>query len=651
MSHVNIMSMNTPILRHCRNSSVPESERDADKSWRSPSPGWIAAGGLVLYALALTIRSGDIGFQGDDWWIFSWPYWHAFPECLFEYARASLRPVEGIYWVGLFEIFGFNRIAFHLFSLLLAAGSCLLLAKCLEKAFPEKKSFVITALAVSFFLPTVSCLTYVMATDNSRLSLLLFWACVLAFQRWAEKSRTWTGLGLPILLYLAAFLTYEAPSFLILTIPLFVLPVRERNAGGQSFRAFVCRLFGGIALSLGIAVGARFLVFSGGAVQHSSFVPPLDLLRSYVALLPHYIAAPFTDGSITPWGCATGLIMAAWFCGLIYLYGNAASERRQASVSNFMESPVYLILLGVTVFVLGTLPYQLAGYGANTPTIMESVMAKWGAIPGGNTAWFNYNWSGRIYSAGSFGVAIVVAAVVTGRKHRVLNAIGVGALAVYIGCAAAFHSDLSIDWKEAFRIRSDLIRSLVRVAPSVKTDSNLVLVGFPTSHKRANVFHGWAGLKCLVRMLYDDPSLGAWYVLPHAWKSPNYRFQQAVACPRGFISRGVDMDKPVPAESLILVGRIGKKAVLLDKICRKDRAVRSGICWSGVAELRTNSDRVLAASYALINHQVRFMGDRTRDSFSSWRIASHKLGFRLIDHGTVALRNNLLLPSGPLLKR
>ena len=108
----------------------------------------LLAAGLLTYAILLTALTGDIGFDGDDWWVLSWPYWHQFPGSVLSYAKEFLRPVEGIYWISMFEIFGLNSVAFHLFSLLLLAGSCVLMGACLSKAFPERRLLV--ALSVLF---------------------------------------------------------------------------------------------------------------------------------------------------------------------------------------------------------------------------------------------------------------------------------------------------------------------------------------------------------------------------------------------------------------------------------------------------------------------------------------------------------------------
>ena len=149
---------------------------------------WIVALGLIIYSVTITWLTGDIGFEGDDWWVFSVPFWHSFPDSIWVYAREFLRPVEGVYWIGMFEVFGFNRIAFHFFSLLLLSAGSILMGCSLFKTFPENRAFITLTVLFSFFLPMVCSLTYIVFTDNNRLCSVFFWASVLLYQRWVSKG-------------------------------------------------------------------------------------------------------------------------------------------------------------------------------------------------------------------------------------------------------------------------------------------------------------------------------------------------------------------------------------------------------------------------------------------------------------------------------
>ena len=110
------------------------------------------AGGLGLYCVLVTAITGDIGFNGDDWSVLSFPYWNNFSNSLILYARKFLRPMEGFYWISLFELFGFNKVAFHLCSLLLLAGAAVLMGVSLDRRFPRSADLCFDGRAVGVFL-------------------------------------------------------------------------------------------------------------------------------------------------------------------------------------------------------------------------------------------------------------------------------------------------------------------------------------------------------------------------------------------------------------------------------------------------------------------------------------------------------------------
>ncbi|MBI5572320.1 MAG: hypothetical protein HY914_20420 [Desulfomonile tiedjei] len=604
---------------------------------------YLVFAGLVCYAMALTAITGDIGFEGDDWWIFSWPYWHAFPHSIWAYARDCLRPVEGVYWICLFEFFGFNKIAFHLFSLLLLAGASLLMGLCLARAFPARGAFVAAAVSFAFFLPTVSSLTYVVTTDNSRLSLLFFWASALLFQRWAQGAATVQGLFPPITAYILSFLTYEAPSFLIFAVPLLTIPARlragedrkkDRQDTGptedlravcaRDDRAFLAKLGGAVVVGFVLAVSLRFLLLSGGAVSHSSVLPQWELIWAYLALLPFYVAEPFAaiaSGDVRAWLLAAAV--AGWTAMVLFAVRSTREEPQRKH--GFLDSRAYLMLVAGVVLVLGLLPYQLAGYGSVTPKIAESASIQWGSIPEGYTAWFNFNWSSRIYSSGSFGLAMLLASLVTGWKHPRVRAAARVAAIVAVAAMALFHVGLANDWQQAAEVRNALVRSLISQVPSARPGTNFVFLDLESSAGRAAIFRGWNGLRELMRMLYSQRDLAAWYLYPDASTPPNRLFHQAVACTDGFVTRGVPMDRPIPYDRLLILGRKDSSMAVLDQIAAGGPVVRSGIKWQGASSLRSNPDRV--TGWTALNGRSR---RPVKDPWSSGLISTlHLSGIKL----------------------
>lgn len=561
---------------------------------------WFTAAGLGLYCILLTVVTGDIGFNGDDWWVLACPYWHSFWSALLFYAHKFQRPVEGLYWITLFKLFGFNKVVFHLCSLLMLAGSAILMGVALDRAFPRRRTFVSISVLLAFFLPPVSCLTYVMFTDNSRLSMLLFWGFVIALQGWAKKSPTWRGLALPIALYLGSFLTYEAPSFLIFVVPLLVWPLRRPAASRPHDKSFLIKLCVGILSGFITAVAVRFVFLQGGAVAHNHLLPPIELLWSYLALLPFYLLSPLTSMSADRWALLMGFLVVLGSGALFLRSGGGRPVMEPASNRRFEPgSQSYLIVLGVGILVLGMLPYQLAGYGSFAPRLLDTLTVKCGFQPGGDVSWYNFTWASRIYSSASFGVAILLALGLSLWRRSSARIFGTTVTLAVIGFMAVFHAGLSLDWREAAEIRNDLMRSLVSQVPAVKSGANFVFLDIACAHKRAEVIRKENGLRELIGMLYSDQTVGAWRLDAQAYDPCSRLYQQAVAKPEGFLSVGQRQSEPAPPESLLLFKRSGRELVLLDRISSQDGSVPAGIAWRGVEHLASNLDQIEGSRIAI----------------------------------------------------
>ncbi len=246
------------------------------------------------------------------------------------------------------------------------------------------------------------------------------------------------------------------------------------------------------------------------------------------------------------------------------------------------------------------LPYQLAGYGSFNPRLIDTLVAKLGLLPQDDLSWFNFTWASRIYSSGSFGVAILLAVGLSGLRKPAAKRVGKMAALVVIGLLAVFHAGLSQDWREAAEIRNSLIRNLVTRVPAVKPDTNFLFLDVDCSHKRAAVIRKWNCLSELVRMLYVDRTLGAWYVYRHAYNEPNHMAQQALVTPAGFLSRGQRQGEPAAPETLLLFKRSGRQLVLLDRITARDGSVCTGIEWRGIRRLASNFERIEACR----NHEL-----------------------------------------------
>jgi hypothetical protein len=449
----------------------------------------------------------------------------------------------------------------------------------------------------------------------------------------------------PITIYLVAFLTYEAPTFLIFVVPFLVWPIHLRHRDRLRDSQFLLRVIAAIAVAFGLAIAIRFAFLSGGAVEHRHLLPPLDLLWSYPALIPFYLQAPFTDLAPAGWAWILGSFVAIGTAAAIFLSGRGEKCEPGQDEPALAHDVRFLVLTAVAIVVLGMLPYQLAGYGSATPTLFDSVPVKWGMTPTGEASWFNYNWSSRIYSAGSFGLAILMAAAFAAWRRSSLQVIGKVAAVAGVSMMAVFHSGLSADWREAAEIRNGLIQSMVSQVPDVKSETNFVFLNLDCRHKRAAVFRGWMGLRSLVRMLYDDPKLGAWYMYSYAWKWPNEIHQQAFALPRGFVSRGMKMNAPVPHDSLLLFNRTGNRLALVDRISPDDGLAPTGIAWRGADSLSSNPSRIVAWSDITIDPRRRVHNSWTNGLISTLHLSRIRLASGVINRWTYALQRGRMYKS------
>jgi hypothetical protein len=535
------------------------------------------ATGLAALCVSLAILIGDIGFQGDDWWQFSWPYWYPFPDSIWEYTKASKRPVEGIYTVLTFELFGFNRIFYTISALSLSAGACLLMGICLKRAFLHRESLIVMAVAFAFLLPTASNLIYMFHTDNSRLSVLLFWASVWCFQRWAEGSKSWPGLLVPLVVYWVATFTYENTTFLIFAVPLLVWPIHVRFRKGVSNSIFLLRTFIGIIAGFSIFVLARFVVFSGGAVGHRSLFPPITLIWSYLCNLAWFCLYPFCELCSDPLAWAWGLAAATTFT--LLLHRASKGEPHSQTISNFAQSSIYIAGLGFALLALGLLPYLMAGYDPPLGFTSQS----------------------RVYSSGSFGLAILLAVLLHASVSRSILRVKHAFAIALILVMAAFLAGLRNDWLQAAGDREKLCASLLRLVPNVSEGTTLLFWSLQSyvsdrGVDEAVIFQGVDGLGEFVKMFYNNKNLHAYFLYSWTAIGTDPKGRIASVSPKGLTARGSAVRPPIPLDSLLILKRDGNRMILLDKLSPEDKDV--AIEWNGVSEIKSNSELILSAQSA-----------------------------------------------------
>lgn len=536
---------------------------------------WLIFACLLIYVVILALLTGDTGFQADDWWILSVPYWESFPRSIWTYALEFCRPLEGLPWLTLFPVFGFSRTLYNLLALALYAGTNLFFGLCLNRMFPDRKRFVTVTMLFSFFLPTVCPLTYVFHMDNIWTCTLFFWASAYAFQRWAEGNAAPSGLVLPVSLYYLGTLAYDAANLLIFLVPVFVYPCRQRSIKVVPERVFWFRLGLAIALGFTALLCTRFVLFHGGAIGIRSVFPAFSLVCSYVTTLVPYFTAAFTSLSADPWAIAAGCAVS--LCAGILLFfrdvptGDNEGHGRVAAVNR--KSSTYIFVCAFGLMVLGTFQYLVAGYGAA----------------------LGFHGESRIYSVSSFGLAMLLGHATTcwTRKHvlYVTQAIAV----LIIGFMATFHVDLRRSWQEAQRINCNLWKSLTPQVPDVAPGTTLLFLDLQSYvSNRAIIFGGVNGLREFIRIFYHRRDIDAHFLYPAGHTRREKKSKFATVSHAGVVARGSLPSEPAPLDTLVIVRRVGERLVLLDGISAKEDL--AAIHWQGISAIRTNRARILRAS-------------------------------------------------------
>jgi hypothetical protein len=427
-----------------------------------------------------------------------------------------------------------------------------------------------------FLLTPLSNLIYMFHTDNSRLSMLLFWTSVLAFQHWSGASKSWLGLALPVILYLAASLTYETATFLIFAVPFFVWPIYVSRGQSVSNRSFALRLGVGITVAFAAFVFVRFGLFGGGAVGHRSLMPSFNLVSSYVYNLMLYTVAPLREISWDPaawvWACPVALLAAA----LVF-----RASREDSSVgetrAGWTQSSTYIAALGMAVLVFGMLPYLLASYNPSMGFTSQS----------------------RVYSSATFGLAVLFALLFSVWKDRKIL-IGTKVIAVgMIGLMAVFLADLRTGWQEAAQRRESLVANLLKQIPDVKPGTTFLLMDVQSyvskgGMARGVVFQGVDGIGEFVRMLYAKKDLHAYFLYSKNQVQNNTEGEWATVSPAGLTARGSAVRPPIPFDSLLILKRDGTNLVLLDRLSAEDES--AAIRWNGAQSIHSNPELILRTS-------------------------------------------------------
>ncbi|MGC8908424.1 MAG: hypothetical protein ACP5M0_13420, partial [Desulfomonilaceae bacterium] len=258
-------------------------------------------------------------------------------------------------------------------------------------------------------------------------------------------------------------------------------------------------------------------------------------------------------------------------------YASSPKLHQTAPPQDHARSLAALTAVGFAFFLLGISPYLLAGYSAS----------------------LGFTGQSRIYSSGSFGVAMILAAVFSVHwSSPILRRIMNLAAALLLAVMAAFQCDLRRDWQVAAEIRKDLCKSLITSAGQVSDHTTLLFWDLQSYlGNRAVIFQGVDGLEQYIKMLYNNKTLHAFFLYSRGQDAGESSERAAIITPEGVSARGSAPYGPAPLDSVVIFRRRGRDLSLVESVSSDDRSLDAR--WVGVAKVVSQKARILSSGLEL----------------------------------------------------
>ena len=316
-------------------------------------------------------------YEGEDFLLFkfanNYPYW----DSIKLYFLKNARPVEAIYWAGIYKVFGYAPAIDHLLSYVLHLGGVVMAGFVLYRAWLHQKmraGSIFAFIIFLFFLPHAVNSALYLNTDNSRLSILFWLTSIVFMQEWAKSSfkPKWVVMGFGF--FLIAIFTYDIVIFLFPAAILAAIPFFPTTESRAKIRTRLIRLFiiGMILSLIPFFIYSVLQYFSDVEITHPAFYHGFSqeiltrILQSarlllngiYSANANLEIANPFSFQVLFLWFAAIAAfaLLTSWS----YIKTNAAINNRDN------QTIISLGFAGVWVILFGLLPFFLAYPSENT---------------------------------------------------------------------------------------------------------------------------------------------------------------------------------------------------------------------------------------------------------------------------------------------
>lgn len=471
----------------------------------------------ILAALALLSflpYVTSLGFYSDDWSLLA--YSRAVDDqSMMDLVRAlgaenRMRPMADASRAILLRSFGTTPLGYHLVNSSLLLCAVALFWRVLVAARMSREIALASALVFSV-LPHYSTLRFWFSSSVALLSLAAFLGSLLldlrAVHRYGRERAALRGGS--IALMIVSLLSYEAVLPLFAATALLISWISP--AGRPLWRKRV--LWGNLITLSAISLFKASIPDRLGSFGEDR----LGLLRWVLQALvdPNYgpgssglnarAAVNMSFGTYgvelpaNAWTLATAhgdraVWTVALVCGLAAVVGLWRLSPRQRESTERSGLPVTRI--GVAVFLAGYAIFLTNGNIQLTPT----------------------GTGNRTAVAAALGVALIVTGSLHWISSRLVRHAGHPLFALLIG-AFVFHAylitgTLSVFWKEAYRMETEILHRIRTDVPQLPPGSTLLLDGTCPYHGPAPIFEASWDLEGAIRLLYGDPSLRADIVNP-----------------------------------------------------------------------------------------------------------------------------------------
>jgi hypothetical protein len=456
-------------------------------------PEWLrtispTACSVVLFILAaLYLNWFPKFFYGGDFYLFHHAEIYRPDEAIFQFFLENGRFFEGLYWIYLYKLIGYQPVVAHIFSLLLNFLGASLALIVLTKAMPKSAQTrpILLAFATSiFFFPHVMQWAHALPGDNSRISVIMFFTSVLFLQIWAQRQFRLPWLLISLVTFAAACFTYENivllfPAGILLSLPLISKEKVSKARIGQLVLLGISSLFF-------VLLPFRVYEYVGSFMQGFSHPvvasPVMEEMPSRLLEAPFFVGNFFLniESDLVTINKAGGRVLLLCLTAILILVGyrlarNASLPRLSPDDMSIQKDFVFIFLAGLWIVFMGLLPFAIG-----RPNLLPGV---------------------KFFSASVYGMSLIFTlGLVLYAKSPIRYLFAAGWILVVSLGILEFGYISRLYAQVEFSPKNDQL-SIATIAPNVKEGTSFIFVDNQLGDR------AWDGCALALRMLYDKAGI------------------------------------------------------------------------------------------------------------------------------------------------